>query len=56
MVYRAGARKLADMFNHLKFSNGTVASVGEIWTVNPMPKSGFTQQELDARSAKLYVR
>ena len=32
----------------MKFSDGTVASLMEIWTVNPMPKGGFTDAELDA--------
>ncbi len=31
-----------------KFSDGTVASLMEIWTDNPMPKGGFTDAELDA--------
>jgi hypothetical protein len=32
----------------IEFSNGAVAGLDEIWTVNPMPVGGFSQEELDA--------
>jgi len=32
----------------IPFSNGVVASLAEIWTVNPMPIGGFTDEELAA--------
>ncbi len=48
IMYGAGARKLQEMLERIKFSDGTVASFGEIWTVNPMPKGGFTDEELSA--------
>ncbi|MBN3783255.1 hypothetical protein G3O06_37910 [Burkholderia sp. Ac-20345] len=35
------------MMRRIEFSNGMVASLSEIWTVNPMPLDGFTQEELD---------
>lgn len=48
MMYGAGARKLQEMLERIKFSDGTVARFGEIWTINPMPKGGFTDEELSA--------
>jgi hypothetical protein len=48
MIYGAGAAKIAEILNRIEFSDGTSASIGEIWTVNPMPKDGFTDEELAA--------
>ena len=48
MGYGAGAKRMAEMLSRIKFSDGTVAGIQEIWTVNPMPKSGFTDEELAA--------
>ncbi|HVJ42369.1 MAG TPA: hypothetical protein VM639_12780 [Dongiaceae bacterium] len=48
MMYGAGPAKVADLLNNIKFSDGTRAGLAEIWTVNPMPKEGFTKAELDA--------
>jgi hypothetical protein len=36
------------MFDNIEFSDGTSASLAEIWTINPMPKGGPSKQELDA--------
>jgi hypothetical protein len=47
MMYGAGAKKMAELFNHIKFSDGTVAGIGEIWTINPMPKGGFSNEEIE---------
>jgi hypothetical protein len=47
MMYGAGAMRLKEMLDQIKFSDGTTASFGEIWTINPMPKGGFSQDELD---------
>ena len=45
---KIGAARLYGLESHLprllkriEFSNGVVASLGEIWTVNPMPMDGF---------------
>lgn len=44
--YGAGPRKLQEMLTNLKLSNGEVVSIGDIWTVNPMPKGGLSEDEL----------
>jgi hypothetical protein len=48
LMYGAGAKKLQSMLSRIRFSDGTTASLNEIWTVNPMPKGGISQAELDA--------
>jgi hypothetical protein len=48
MMYGAGAKKLQELLNRTKFSDGTVVSLGEIWTVNPMPTGGIPQADIDA--------
>lgn len=52
---KLGAARLYGLEKHLprllrciEFSNGAIASLDEIWTVNPMPMKGFSQTELDA--------
>jgi hypothetical protein len=39
---------LAGVKKRIPFSNSVVASLAEIWTVNPMPIGGFTDEELAA--------
>ena len=34
------------LLRRIEFSNGMVANLSEIWTINPMPVDGFTQEEL----------
>lgn len=46
LMYGAGAQKLKEMLENIKLSNGDVGSIGEIWTINPMPKKGFSKEEL----------
>jgi hypothetical protein len=49
MLYGISARRLTDLINnHIEFSNGTVVGLAEIWTINPMPRGGIPQAELDA--------
>lgn len=48
IMYGAGKVKLAELLNRIEFSDGTVAGLGEIWTINPMPKEGFPEGELQA--------
>lgn len=38
--------QLPKVLRRIPFSNGAVASLAEIWTVNPMPVEGFTDEEL----------
>lgn len=35
------------VLRRIEFSNGMIANLSEIWTINPMPVDGFTQEELD---------
>ncbi len=37
---------LPSVLERIEFSNGAVASLGEIWTINPMPMGGFSAEEL----------
>ena len=37
---------LPRLLKRIEFSNGAVASMGEIWTINPMPMGGFSAEEL----------
>ena len=48
LMYGAGAKKLQEMLENIKLSNGDSVSIGEIWTINSIPKGGFTKEELDA--------
>jgi hypothetical protein len=49
VLYGMGPTELIKRFNRgVKFSDGTVAALREIWTVCPMPKGGISQAELDA--------
>lgn len=41
-------RHLPRLLKRIEFSNGMAANLKEIWTINPMPVDGFTQEELDA--------
>jgi hypothetical protein len=50
---KIGAARLYGLESHLprllkriEFSNGAIASLGEIWTINPMPVGGFSAEEL----------
>lgn len=52
---KIGAARLYGLESHLsrllkriEFSNGMTAGLGEIWTVNPMPMEGFTDEDLAA--------
>jgi hypothetical protein len=40
--------RIPSLLRRIEFSNGTVAGIREIWTVNPMPKGGLSQADLDA--------
>lgn len=41
----AGPARLYEMFRGIRLSNGSVVNMGDIWTVNRMPKEGFTREE-----------
>lgn len=38
--------QLPRLLKRIEFSNGAVVSLGEIWTINPMPMGGFSAEEL----------
>ncbi len=48
LMYGAGPSKLGEMLSNLKLSNGQTVSMGKIWTIHPMPKGGFSKEELEA--------
>ncbi len=48
LMYGAGVKKLKELLENIKLSNGYEISIGEIWTINPMPKGDFSKDELDA--------
>lgn len=47
LMYGAGAKKLHEMLMNIKLSNGEIITLDEIWTINPMPKGGIPQEELN---------
>ncbi len=48
LMYGAGETKLKEMLENIKLSNGDSVSINEVWTINPMPKGGFSKEELEA--------
>jgi hypothetical protein len=48
LMYGAGAEKLAELLSVIGLSDGSTVSITNIWTVNPMPADGFTEEELSA--------
>jgi len=46
LCYGAGPKKLKQLLDRIQFSDGTTIAFGEIWTINPMPTGGFTDDEL----------
>lgn len=48
LSYGAGAKKLKEMLESIKISNGQIANIGSIWTINPMPKGGFSEEDLQS--------
>ena len=48
LAYGGGAKALQKLLKNIKFSNGSTASFNEIWTVNPMPKGGISETQLNS--------
>ena len=46
LMYGAGANKLKEMLESIQLSNGSVISINTIWTINAMPKGGFSKEGL----------
>ena len=43
-----GPETLLEMLQDIRLSNGTKVNIHDIWTINAMPKEGFTEEELEA--------
>jgi hypothetical protein len=48
LMQGAGAQKLEEMMENIELSNGDRVSITDIWTLNPMPPDGFSEEELAA--------
>ncbi len=52
LMYGAGAATLAEMLNNITLtgggSTGGTVTFKEIWTINPMPHEGFTEEQLSS--------
>jgi hypothetical protein len=48
LMHGIGAKKLQEMLNNISLSNGDVVSLGDIWTIHPMPVGGLSEEELSA--------
>lgn len=46
MMYGAGAAKMMDLLSPVEFADGSTARLEEIWTLNPIPKESFTEEQL----------
>lgn len=58
LMYGAGAEKLGELLSSIGLSNGKTVNLKQIWTINPMPADGFTDEELtsiDLREAEEQV-
>ena len=47
LMYGAGANRLKELLENIKLSNGANINIGEIWTINPMPVGGFSNDVLE---------
>ena len=45
-MYGAGPKKLKEMLENIRLSNGDTVNLAEIWVVFPMPKGGLSEKEL----------
>jgi hypothetical protein len=48
LMYGAGAEKLQELLQTIDFSDGTSVGFGEIWTINPMPSGGISNEDLES--------
>ncbi len=44
----SGPETLYEILQDIRLSNGTTVNINDIWTINVMPKEGFTEEELEA--------
>ncbi len=47
-MYGAGAERMAKLLSSIEFTDGTTASMHEIWIIIPMPHGGITAEALAA--------
>jgi hypothetical protein len=43
----SGPETLYEILQDIRLSNGTTVNINDIWTINAMPKEGFTEEELE---------
>ncbi len=48
LLYGAGPDKLGELLANLHLVDGPTINIADIWTVNPMPKDGISEEELGA--------
>lgn len=48
LMYGAGPEKIQQMLSSVKLKGGGTFNYGDVWVISPMPKGGFTQEELAA--------
>ena len=48
LMYGAWTKGLKPLLEKLELSDGTHINAADIWTINPMPSEGFTQEELSS--------
>lgn len=48
LMYGAGAEKIQQMLSSVKLKGGGSFNYGDVWVISPMPKGGFTKEELAA--------
>ncbi len=44
----SGPETLYEILQDIRLSNGTTVNINDIWTINVMPKEGFTEEEMEA--------
>jgi hypothetical protein len=48
MACCSGPETFYEILQDIRLSNGTTVNINDIWTINAMPKKGFTEEELEA--------
>lgn len=48
LMYGAGPEKIQQMLSSVKLKGGGSFNYGDVWVISPMPKGGFTKEELAA--------
>lgn len=48
LMYGGGARALKPLLEKLELSDGSHINALDIWTINPMPSEGLTQEDLSS--------